>query len=74
MNHTFTVLAYKESPFLEECILSLKCQMVPSRIVICTSTPNEFILSIAEQYDIPVKVCDEAEGIAADWNNAYRAA
>ena len=43
MKHTFVICAYKESAFLEECILSLKKQTVRSNILIATSTPNKYI-------------------------------
>ena len=39
-NHTFVVCAYKESPYLGECIESLLQQTKKSRILISTSTPN----------------------------------
>ena len=35
--HTFAVCAYKESPFLEECVRSLVRQTVKSRILIGVS-------------------------------------
>ena len=50
--HTFAVCAYKESPYLEECIESLKGQSVRSNILIATSTPNEYIKNIAEKNKI----------------------
>lgn len=54
--HTFAVCAYKESPYLEDCIQSLRAQTVKSNILIATSTPNDYIRSIAEKYDIPLIV------------------
>ena len=33
---------------------SLKGQSVQSDIILCTSTPSEYISSLAEKYDIPV--------------------
>ena len=39
----FAIWVYKESPYLEECILSLKNQTVKSNIIMATSTPNEWI-------------------------------
>ena len=45
--HTFVVCAYKESPYLEECIKSLLAQTVRSEILITTSTPNEKIAAIS---------------------------
>lgn len=69
--HTFVVCAYKESPYLEECIQSLLSQTVGSNIIIATSTPNDFIISEAVKYDLPVIVNSGASGITQDWNFAY---
>jgi len=73
-DHTFALCAYGESPYLEECILSLRAQTVPSRLLIATSTPSEFISRLAEKHGIPLFVNDRKEGIGADWNFAYNAA
>ena len=54
--HTFVICAYKESPFLEKCILSLKKQIVESSIIIITSTPNAYISKMADKYDIPLYI------------------
>lgn len=70
-SHTFAVLAYKQSPYLEECITSLKAQTVASRIIIATSTPSTFITALSERYGIPVVANERSEGIAADWSFAY---
>ena len=35
-DHTFVICAYKESPFLEDCILSLKKQSIRSHIILVT--------------------------------------
>ena len=53
VRHTYVVCAYKESPYLEKCIESLKKQTVESRILVATSTPNELISGICEKYDLP---------------------
>ena len=45
--HVFAVCAYKDSPYLEQCIRSLKAQTVPSHIIICTSTPSSDIDRLA---------------------------
>ena len=71
-NHTFVVCAYKESPYLEECIQSLIDQTIKSNILITTSTPNAHIENIAKKYEIPVKVNEGESGIVQDWNVAYR--
>ena len=72
--HTFAICAYKESAFLEECILSLKKQERYSEIFIVTSTPNIFINSIAKKYQLPVFVNDGESGIVQDWNFGYEKA
>ena len=53
-DHTFVVCAYKESPYLEECIRSLVEQTVKTNIAVYTSTPNDYIRGIAEKYGVPV--------------------
>jgi len=67
-DHTFAICAYKSSPYLEECIKSLKAQSVQSSIIICTSTPNNHINKLASKYAISVYVDEKSEGIASDWN------
>lgn len=71
LEHTFAVCAYKESPYLESCLDSLKAQRVKSNILIITSTPNDFIRSIAEKYQVPYYVNEGQGGITQDWNFAY---
>lgn len=70
-NHTFAVCAYKESPYLEECVQSLVEQTVKTNIIIATSTPCEYIKRIAEKYGIPMYVRDGESDIRDDWNFAY---
>lgn len=72
--HTFVVCAYQESPYLEACILSLRRQSVPSRILISTATPNAHIQSIAGRYGLEVRVNQGSHGIAQDWEFALRQA
>jgi putative flippase GtrA/precorrin-6B methylase 2 len=70
--HTFAIPAYKESLYLEECVLSLLKQEKKSKIIITTSTPNDFIKGIAEKYEIELIVNPKYESIADDWNFALR--
>lgn len=70
-NHTFVICAYKESPYLEECIQSLMNQRIKSNVIITTSTPNVYIERLAEKYQIPVKINNGEKGIVQDWNFAY---
>lgn len=67
-DHTFVICAYKESEYLEECILSLKNQSVISDIIMVTSTPNPYITAMAEKYDIPLYINEGVGGITQDWN------
>ena len=50
--HTFVVLAYKESRYLEDCIKSVTNQSVKTNVVIATTTDNNFIQSLAKKYKL----------------------
>lgn len=67
-DHTFVVCAYRESPYLEECILSLRQQTIKSRICVATATPNRYISELADKYHLPLFVNTGEKGIAGDWN------
>ena len=69
--HTFVICAYKESPYLEECILSLKAQTLQTGIIMVTSTPNAHISALSEKYGIPLSVNKGEGGIVQDWNFGY---
>ncbi|MBO7515087.1 MAG: glycosyltransferase [Lachnospiraceae bacterium] len=71
--HTFVICAYKESPYLEDCIRSIRAQMIPGRVLIATSTPNAHITRLAQQYDIPVVVNPKQKGIGYDFDFALHA-
>lgn len=66
--HTFVVLAYKVSPFLGECLSSLRDQSVVSSIIVANSTPSPFIDQISRSFGYPVHINPESRGIASDWN------
>lgn len=70
--HTFVICAYKESAYLEECIISLKKQTAKSNILMVTSTPNEYVRSLAEKHKIDLKINEGEAGIVQDWNFGYR--
>lgn len=70
-DHTFAICAYKESPYLEECVNSLIKQTIKSELIIATSTLNEHILEIGNKYNIPVFINNGETGITQDWNFAY---
>lgn len=71
MTHTFAICAYKESPYLEECIRSVVNQSVKSSVILCTATPNDYISGLCDKYDIPLYVNTGDHGITQDWNFAY---
>ena len=50
MEHVFVVLAYKESKELENCIKSVLNQSIKTNVVIATSTPNNYIKTIAKKW------------------------
>jgi len=73
-NHSFAVMAYKDSPYLPDCLDSLKDQTVKSEIYITTSTPSPYIDEIAKKYGVNVFVTEPGLGIAHDWNFSLRVA
>lgn len=73
-NHTFAICAYKESPYLEACIQSLINQTVRSRVIVVTSTDNDYIQNLAKKYELRYFVNQGEKGITQDWNYAYQCA
>lgn len=73
-DHTFAICAYRQSPYLGRCIDSLLSQNVPTKVIICTSTPNESISSLANKFQLPLFVNQHEPNIANDWNFAFDAA
>lgn len=68
--HTFVVLAYKESIYLEKCIESVLNQKYKSDVLIATSTPNEFISKMAKKYNLKIIENKGKKGIGADFDFA----
>ena len=73
IDHSFAILAYKESPYLEECIRSLVSQTKKSNIYISTSTPSRFLDRLAKKYELRIHLNKKSSGIASDWSFAYNA-
>lgn len=71
IKHTFVICAYQESTYLEDCVKSLYNQTVSSKLLMVTSTPNEFIKDIADKYEIELRINSGKKGIVNDWNFAY---
>jgi len=67
-DYTFVICAYKESPYLEACICSLKQQQLPVSIVLVTSTPNSYIEALVQKYGLEYYINTGKSGIAEDWN------
>jgi len=67
---SFVVPAYGDSPYLGECLASLKAQSVNVDISICTATPSEYISKIADEFKVPVRVNEAGGSISKDWNYA----
>jgi glycosyltransferase involved in cell wall biosynthesis len=67
-DHSFIVPAYKDSPFLPDCLRSLSSQSVASRVVITTSTPSAYIAQVARDAGVELIINPDSKGIGADWN------
>lgn len=67
-DHTWVICAYRESPYLRDCIHSLKAQTIKTNIVMVTSTPCEYLTQMAEQNHISLFVNEGEAGIGGDWN------
>lgn len=72
--HAFVICAYGKSPYLETCIRSLRRQTVKSEIYLATSTPSDYLRSVADRYRIPLWVREGESGIREDWLFAWREA
>lgn len=72
--HTFAICAYGESPYLEECIRSVRRQSVSSDVILITSTPCAYIQNMCTKYGIPCYINTGEAGITQDWNFAYKKA
>ena len=70
MKHAFVICAYKDSPYLVECIKSIKNQTIDSEVILATSTPSSYIEEMCRRYGIPLKVRNGQPNIASDWNFA----
>ena len=69
--HTFVVLAYKESPYLETCIQSVLNQEYKSEVVLATTTDNTFIRTLAKKYHIKV-ITGKHTSIGGDFDFAIK--
>lgn len=74
ISHTFVVLAYKESQYLEECIKSTLNQTMKTNVVIATSTPNKHISKLAKKYKLDIIINEGKKGIGYDFDFAVSCA
>lgn len=68
------ICAYKESPYLEECIKSLINQKTKCEVAISTSTPNKLIEELAKKYNIELYVNKKSNGYYDDFLFAFNKA
>lgn len=68
--HTFVVPSYGQSPYLRECLQSLRDQTRPSAIVIATSTPHDGLEDTAAEFGARLATHTPNAGIGRDWNFA----
>lgn len=68
--HTYVILAYKESQYLEDCIKSVLNQKYNSEVIIATSTPNDYISKLAKKYNLDIIVNKDHKDIGGDFDFA----
>ncbi len=69
--HTFVIMGYQTSKYIEECYEALEKQTIKSEILMTSSTPNDFQRSFAKERNIPYIVNPVRNGFAGDLNFAY---
>jgi hypothetical protein len=72
--HTFVILAYKESKYIEDCIISLLSQSIKSKVIISSSTPSEYLKILSNKYKIKLILNPFRENLSNDWNYALKQA
>ena len=74
LRHAFVVPAYGQSPYLRDCLASLRAQTRPSPIAISTSTPSRWLADQAAEFGATLVEHGPNQGIGHDWNQAFAAA
>ena len=69
-NHSFVIPTINKSPYLENCLNSLKSQKIKSNIIITTAKPFIGIKKIAKKYNAKLIIFKKHKNIANDWNRA----
>lgn len=70
---TFVICAYRECQYLEDCIKSLMRQTKKAKILVSTSTPNQYIQELANKYHLEIRVNPNG-GQVKDYNFAMEQA
>lgn len=68
---TIVICAYGECQALGKSVSAIVHQSVCPRILLSTSTPNDFIMGVAKKYGIPVRI-NPTGGHVKDYNFALR--
>lgn len=69
-SHCFVVPVYGDSPHLRACLDSLRAQVRPSPVILCSSTPHAGLQALADEYAVPLVLHSPNAGIGHDWNAA----
>lgn len=72
LTHSFLVPAYRQSPYLRDCLRSLSEQTRKSPILISTSTPFQGLEALAQEFGAQLHVHGPNQGMAHDWNEGLR--
>ncbi len=72
--HTFAICAYGESPYLADCIRSLKRQKVKSEIILCAARETGFLRDMAKRFGIRLFIRGGLPDIRQDWLFAWKCA
>ena len=70
-DHAFVISAYKENPYLDATIQSIKQQTVLGEIIVSTSTPSDYLTNICQKHEIELVVNPLQHSAGCDWNYGY---
>lgn len=69
-SHVFVVPAHGDSPWLPQCLASLRAQTVQSQIIVASSTPHPGLRATVEAFGARLALHGPSAGIGRDWNFA----
>ena len=73
-NHTFVIPTFKKSPYLLDCLKSIKKQRLKSNIIITTSKPFKGISKLCKRFNVKLYIYQKHNNISDDWNRALSVA